>query len=61
LAKKGSSLAKKCIVKVVLSKQQKQILERIATKLGMSESETMRVAFLEYAKSLSLITEKLHS
>jgi len=54
-------LAKKCIVKVVLSKQQKQILERIATKLGMSESETMRVAFLEYAKSLSLITEKLHS
>ena len=52
-------MAKKCIGKVVLSKQQKQILERIATKLGMSE--TMRVAFLEYAKSLSLITEKLHS
>jgi len=54
-------LAKKCIAKVVLSSEQKQILERIATKLGMSESETMRVAFLEYAKSLSLITEKLHS
>ena len=54
-------MAKKCVVKVVLSRQQKELLVRIAAKLGMSESETMRVAFLEYAKSLSLITEKLHS
>jgi len=29
-------------------------------KLGQSESETLRVAFLEYAKSISLITEKVH-
>jgi hypothetical protein len=28
--------------------------------LGQSESETLRLAFLEYAKSISLITEKVH-
>jgi len=29
-------------------------------KLGQSESETLRVAFLEYAKELSVVTEKVH-
>jgi hypothetical protein len=29
-------------------------------KLGQSESETLHVAFLEYAKSINLITEKVH-
>ena len=54
-------MAKKCIVKVVLSRQQKQILERIATKLGMSESETLRFAFMQYAEKLNLLTERVHS
>ncbi|MEM3536673.1 MAG: ribbon-helix-helix protein, CopG family [Candidatus Bathyarchaeia archaeon] len=54
-------MAKKHIVRVVLSPQHKELLDRICLKLGQSESETMRVAFLEYAKSISLITEKVHS
>jgi hypothetical protein len=36
------------------------MLDNICVKLGQSESETLRVAFLEYAKSISLITEKVH-
>jgi len=48
------------IVKVWLSKGQKEILDKIAQKLGQSESETLRLAFMEYAKSINLITEKVH-
>ena len=55
-----TKLPKKPIVKVVLSKEQREILDKIAAKLGQSESETMRMAFMEYAKSISLITEKVH-
>jgi hypothetical protein len=44
----------------VLSKEQREILDKIAAKLGQSESETMRMAFMEYAKSISLITERVH-
>jgi hypothetical protein len=47
--------------KVFLSKQQQEILTRIAEKLGQSESEVLRMAFMEYARSISLITEKVHS
>jgi hypothetical protein len=54
-------VAKKHIVRVVLSPQQKELLDRICHKLGQSESETLRIAFLEYAKSISLVTEKVHS
>jgi len=54
-------VSRKKIVRVVLSPQHKEILESISVKLGQSESETMRVAFLEYAKSINLITEKVHS
>jgi len=36
------------------------MLEKIARKLGISESETMRIALMDYAKSISLITEKIH-
>jgi hypothetical protein len=43
-----------------LSPQHKEILDNICSKLGQSESETLRVAFLEYAKDISLITEKVH-
>ena len=55
-----TKLPKKPIVKVVLSKEQREMLDKIAAKLGQSESETMRMAFMEYAKSISLITERLH-
>ena len=47
-------------MKVVLSRQQREILDYICQRLGQSESETLRVAFLEYARSLSLVTEKVH-
>ena len=55
-----TKLPKKPIVKVVLSKEQREMLDKIAAKLGQSESETMRMAFMEYAKSISLITERVH-
>jgi uncharacterized protein (DUF927 family) len=57
----GQKVAKKHIVRVVLSPQQKELLDWICHKLGQSESETLRIAFLEYAKSISLVTEKVHS
>lgn len=48
------------IVKVYLTPQQKKLLERICYALGMGESDVLRYAFLELAKSLSLITEEVH-
>ena len=53
-------MPRKCIVKVILSKEQKEILEELARRLGTSESETMRMAFMEYPKSLNIITEYVH-
>jgi hypothetical protein len=44
-----------------LSLQHKEALERIRQKLGQSESETLRMAFLQYAEKLSLVTQKVHS
>lgn len=55
-----TKLPKKPIVKVVLSKEQREILDKIAAKLGQSESETMRMAFMEYAKEINVVTEKVH-
>jgi hypothetical protein len=54
-------IGKEAYCPVVLSKQQKELLDRICYKLGQSESETLRIAFLQYAEKLSLITEKVHS
>jgi hypothetical protein len=54
-------MAKKHIVRVVLSPQHKELLDRICQKLGQSESETLRKAFLDYAEKLNLVTEKVHS
>jgi hypothetical protein len=51
---------KRDIVRVVLSRQRREILRKIAEKLWQSESEVLRMAFLEYARSISLITEKVH-
>lgn len=53
-------MPRKCIVKVVLSKEQKEILDELAARLGTSESETLRMALMDYAKELSLIKERIH-
>ncbi|MEM3566916.1 MAG: hypothetical protein QXK47_01220 [Candidatus Bathyarchaeia archaeon] len=50
-------MPRKHIVKVVLSSQQHEILKRISQRLGISESETLRTALMDYAKTLSLLTE----
>jgi hypothetical protein len=47
-------------IKVYLSKEQRRLLRRIAEGLGIGESEVLRQAFMEYAKSISLITETVH-
>jgi len=56
---KGPCTARK-VVKVYLKPEQKRLLERICKSLGMDESEALRHIFMEYAKDVSLITEKLH-
>ena len=43
------------VVKVLLSKEQRKILDEIAEKLGQSESETMRMALMDYAKELNVL------
>jgi hypothetical protein len=43
-------VARKLVAKVVLSKEQKQILTELSTRLGTSESETIRMALMDYAK-----------
>jgi hypothetical protein len=48
------------VVRVYLSIEQKKILEKLCKSLGMDESEALREAFMDYAKSISLITEKVH-
>ncbi len=53
-------MARKCIVKVVLSKEQKEILSELARRLGMSESEMLRMALMDYAKELSIVKESIH-
>jgi predicted nucleic acid-binding protein len=52
-------MPRKCIAKVVLSKEQKEILNELARRLGTSESETLRLALMDYAKELSLIRERV--
>jgi hypothetical protein len=53
-------MPRKCVVKVVLSKEQREILTELATRLGTSESETMRMALMDYAKELNLLQERIH-
>jgi hypothetical protein len=52
-------MPRKCIVQVVLSKEQKEILDELARRLGTSESETLRLSLIDYAKELSLIQERM--
>ncbi|MEM1564039.1 MAG: ribbon-helix-helix protein, CopG family [Candidatus Bathyarchaeia archaeon] len=54
-------MARKHIVRVVLSPQHKELLDKICERLGQSESETLRIAFLQYAEKLNLVSEKVHS
>ncbi len=58
--KSGVDMARKCIVRVVLSKEQREILDELARRLGTSESETLRMAFMDYAKELSMMKESIH-
>jgi len=50
-------LNRKPIIRVVLSKEQREILDTLTKRLGMSESELMRTAFMEYAHSLGIISD----
>jgi hypothetical protein len=53
-------MPRKCVVKVWLSKEQHEILNELARRLGTSESETLRMALMDYAKELSLMKESIH-
>jgi len=53
-------MPRKCLVKVVLSKEQREMLCEIANRLGISESETLRMALMDYAKELSIMKERIH-
>jgi len=48
------------VVKVYLTPEQERMLERICHSLGMDESEVLHHAFMEYARRISLIIEKVH-
>ena len=53
-------MPRKRVVKVVLSKEQREILTELARRLGTSESETLRMALMDYVKELSLMRESIH-
>ena len=53
------NLVPRKIVKVYLTPQQKNLVERICHSLGMDESELLRYAFMEFARSVGLVTEKI--
>jgi hypothetical protein len=53
-------MARKCVVKVVLSREQKGILTEMSRRLGTSESEMLRTAMMDYAKDLSMVKETVH-
>ncbi len=53
-------MPRKCVVKVVMSREQREILSELARRLGTSESEMLRTAFMEYAKEVSMVKERLH-
>jgi hypothetical protein len=50
-------VTRKVVVRVVLSKEQKQILIALKTRLGTSESEALRLALMNYAKDVDMIKE----
>lgn len=48
------------LAKVVLSKEQMEMLREIASRLGMGESEALRVVLKDYVKELSMTKESIH-
>jgi hypothetical protein len=52
-------MPRKCVVKVVLSKEQREILDELSRRLGTSESETLRTALMDYSKELGLMRERV--
>jgi hypothetical protein len=52
-------MPRKCVVKAVLSKEQREILNKLARMLRTSESKTLRIALMDYAKELSLMKESI--
>ncbi len=50
-------MARKVVVRVILSKEQKEMLIALKTRLGTSESETLRLALMNYAKDVDMIKE----
>jgi hypothetical protein len=46
-------MPRKCVFKVVLSKEQREILTELATRLGTSE--TMRMVLMDCVKELNLL------
>jgi hypothetical protein len=48
------------VVKVYIPKEMKVMLEVACIKLGLPESEVMRLAFFELASKHSLVTESFH-
>ena len=49
------------VVKVYLTKEQGEILSKIVESLGLSESECLRLCFLDYAKQISMIESTVHT
>lgn len=47
------------VIKVYLTAEQKKLVERICHSLGMDESELLRYAFMEFARSVGLVTERI--
>jgi hypothetical protein len=47
------------VVKVYLTPEQKRLVERICHNLGMDESELLRYTFMEFARSVGIVTEKV--
>ena len=53
-------MVRKCVVRVILSKEQREILAELCARLGTSESEAVRMALMDYVKELSLMSETIH-
>ncbi len=53
-------MSRKVVVKVVLSREQREFLAELSARLGTSESEAMRLALMDYVKELRLMSESLH-
>jgi hypothetical protein len=53
-------VVRKVVVKVVLSREQREFLAELSARLGTSESEAMRLALMDYVKELRLMSDSLH-